>query len=346
MKTFIGRGKSVIGLDIGSYSVKLVHLLPGGKRPKLLSGLEEEFYAPEGKGPERVVEAIRKAYQRAGLKPGRGGNVITSVSGSETAVKHVEFPMLTDDELSSSVRWQAKKHLPFESEETILDYQILGKDRKSKTMSVLLAAVTKTHLAEHRQLLEKVGIEPVIIDLSPLAVMNAFLATENMVEDKAVVVLDLGANKTILNMLSPGDLFFTREIPISGHRLTTEVQHKLNITYQEAEKIKRDGESNQKLLDVLRKPLNQLVFEIRRSLTYFENRTGRKGFHKMYLAGGSARLANLGPHLHENLGVPVEDLNPLKAVVVNAEPKKQKAAAPQLTLALGLALRGLGGKGV
>ena len=346
MKTLTGRGGSAIGLDIGSYSVKLVQLSPGGRSPRFLQGLEEEFFSPEEQGPDKVVEAIKKAYRRAGIKPGRGGRVVTSVSGSETAVKQVEFPLLSDEELHSSVPWQAKKHLPFESEEAVLDYQVLGKDRKSKTMSVLLAAVTNKHLDEHRQLLQKAGVEPVIIDLSPLAVMNAFLAVENMVEDKAVVVLDLGASKTILNMFSPGGLFFTREIPISGHRLTTEVQHKLNVTYKEAEGIKRDGESNQKLMDILKKPLNQLVFEIRRSLTYFENRTGRKGFHKMYLTGGSARLANLGRHLHDSLGISVDDLNPLKAVQVAAEQKEHQAAAPQLTLALGLAIRGVGGKGV
>lgn len=340
MKTLTRRSKSAIGLDIGSHSVKLVHLSPGKEGPKLLSGLEEEFYVPDGGDLGRVAEAIRGVFQRAGLKRGRGEEVVTSLSGPETAIKQVEFPLLTDEELSSAIKWQAGKHLPFGIEEAVLDYQVLSRDKKSKSMSVLLAAVTKAHLNEHYRLLEKAGIEPLIVDLSPLAVMNAFLTTQVLVDDNAVVVLDLGASKTILDMFCPGELFFTREVPLSGHHLTAEVQRHLDVTYEEAEKIKREGESEKELLDILKGPLNQLVFEIRRSLGYYETRTGGKSFHKLYLAGGSARLANLGRHLQSNLGVPVEELNPLRGIEIDEDQKEQYAAAPQLTLALGLALRG------
>jgi type IV pilus assembly protein PilM len=342
----MSQAKSVIGLDIGSYSVKLVHLSRRGGGFHLLAGVEEEFFDPGGADPGKVVEAIREVFRRAGLKPGRGPEVVTSVGGSETAIKQVEFPPLTEAELRSSVKWQAKKYLPFGAESAVLEYQILGKDKKSKSMSVLLAAVTKTHLDEHQQLLEKTGIEPTIVDLDPLAMMNAFLATQDLVEDKAVMVLDLGASKTTLNMFSLNGLFFTRETPLSGHRLTSELQGKLNLKYEEAEKIKREGDSGGKLLDILKEPLKQLTYEIRRSLSYYENRTGGKDFHKLYLAGGGSRLPNFASHLQSTLGVSVEELNPFKGAEVEAEGEEPRAAAPQLALAFGLAMRGVGGKSV
>ena len=121
---------------------------------------------------------------------------------------------------------------------------------------------------------------------------------------------------------------------------------KWNIPYEEAEKIKREGGPGHKLLDVLKEPLKQLLYEIRRSLSYYENRTGGKDFHKLYLAGGGSRLPKFAEHLKTTLGVPVEELNPLKDVEVEADQEEPRAAAPQLALAFGLALRSVGGKSV
>lgn len=341
MKALNRRAKSVVGLDVGSYSVKLVHLLHQDEGYKLLSGLEEECFVPEGDNQEKVVEAIEKVFRRAGLRLRRGEEVVTSVSGSGTTIKQVNFPLLTDEELRSSIKWQASKHLPFGPEEAVLDYQVLSRDEESESMSILLAAVTKTHLAEHLELLRKVGIEPLIIDLSPLALLNTLLTTQELVEDRALVVLDMGAKNTILSVYRPGGLFFTREISVSGHKMTSEVQKQLGITYEEAEEIKREGASNQKLLGILKAPLDRLVFEIRRSLTYYENRTGKGGFDKLYLAGGSSRLVKIDTHIQSNLGVPVEELNPLKGIEIDESQMELRAAVPQLTLAVGLALRDL-----
>ncbi len=344
MKKLKRQVRSVVGLDIGTHSVKLVHLVHGVSGRKLLSRQVEEFFTPEAVDDiGQVTQAIREVFRRSGLKPGRGPKVITSVGGSATAIKHVEFPLLTDEELDSSVHWQAQKYLPFEAEDAVLEYQVLGKDKKEKNMSVLLAAVTNNHLKKHYQLLDQVGLEPMVIDLDPLAVINAFLSTQELVEDKSIMVLDLGASKTTINMFSRGSLFFTREVAVSGRRLTAELQSKLKIPYQEAEKVKCEGGTDHKLLQLLKEPLNQLLFEIRRSLTFYENRTGGKAFHKLYLAGGGSRLVGFAEHLHAGLGVPVEEFDPLKDVKIEPDEKKEEIATPQLALAFGLALRGVGG---
>ena len=341
MKTLTHRTNSVVGLDIGSYSVKLVHLSHGENGCQLLSSEEKEYFVPDGVDQKRIIEATKEVFHQAGLKPGRENEVVTSVSGSGTAIKQVEFPLLTDEELASSIKWEVNKHLPFGLEEAILDYQVLSRDKASGSMTVLLAAVTRAHLAEHLELLGKIGIDPPVIDLSPLAVMNALQASQDLMKNRVVVVLDLGARNTVLNIFCPGGPFFTREISTSGHQMTAEIQKQLDVTYDEAERIKREGDPSQ-LSDILKDPLNQLVFGIRRSLTYYENRMGEGGFHKLYLAGGGSRLVNLVGHLHSKLEVSVEELNPLKGIQVNGNQEALSTVAPQLTLAVGLALRKVG----
>jgi type IV pilus assembly protein PilM len=333
------RQKSVVGLDVGSHSVKLVHLNHENGTYGLLAGLVEEYPSSQGNEEQdaAILKAIKEIFQKAGLKPGSEA-VVTAVSGAGTAIKQVEFPMLTDEELKSSLQWQAGKRLPFGPEEAVLDHQVIFRDEEVEKMSVLLTAVTRVHLAEHLDLLEKVGIDPPIIDLGPLALANTLLATQDVDDKSALVVLDLGNSRTILNVFSPSGLFFTRDIDISGRKLTQEIQNQLGISYDEAERIKREGKER-RLLEILRKPLDHLIFEIRRALTYYENRRGMGGFQKVYLAGGGAHLVGLSKYLHDELGVKTKELDAFKNVKILEGKRPDKDLAPRLSLAFGLATR-------
>jgi type IV pilus assembly protein PilM len=341
MKLFKRQASSVVGLDIGSHSVKLVQLLHRNGKRQLMS-LAEERYAPS---PEQnrsaMVTAIGSVFKQADLKPNRGDAIITSVSGPGTAIKQVEFPLLTDEELKSSIKWQAGKRLPFGPDEAVLDYQVLGRDETSKKMNVLLVAVTRKCLADHLELLQEAGIDPPIIDIGPLALANAVMGTQELEEDKAVAVLDMGATNTILDVFAPGEFFFTRDIAVTGRQLTEELQKHGNTSYDEAEQTKIERADTQ-ILEAMKDPLDRLIFEIRRSLTYYENRRGRGGFQKLFLAGGGARLAQLTDRLHSLLGVPVEQFNPLNGIDTARDQVNPPEVAPQLAQAVGLALRRVG----
>jgi type IV pilus assembly protein PilM len=358
----------MIGLDIGTHSVKLVHLEHRNGRRRLLSAVEEPALSESGQDEEARVEAVRKALQRAGLRSGRGETIVTAVSGSGTAVKQVEFPLLTDEELASSVRWQAGKRLPFGPDEAVLDYQVLSRDEASDKMNVLLVAVTRVHLGEHLKFLKKAAVDPLIIDLSPLALANAVLETQELEEGKAVVVLDIGASTTILDVFAPGEFFFTRDIAVTGRQLAGETPRRnsddsrKSAAQQETATLpdadapqdtapERKEQAGQQRSDgpspeAGRTPLDRLVFEIRRSLTYYENRRGRGGFEKLFLAGGGMRLPQLSDHLHNRLGVAVERFNPLKSIDVDGDQDDLVEKAPRLALAFGLALRTVGKKDV
>jgi type IV pilus assembly protein PilM len=319
MGIFGRQTRSVVGLDIGSYSVKLVRLLHRNGKRHLLSAVEEPCVSESKEQDNARIQAVRKVFKRAGLKPGRGDVVVTAVSGSGTAIKQVEFPLLTDEELQSSIKWQAGKRLPFGAEEAVLDYQVVSQDETAKKMSVLLVAVTRNHLREHLELLKVTGVDPLIIDLSPLALANTVMGTQELEHDRAIAVVEIGASNTILDVFAPGEFFFTRDIAVTGQQLIEETGDRGRIPSQ--------------------RPEDRLIFEIRRSLTYYENRRGRGGFEKLLLAGGGARQAQLSEHLHSRLGVPVEIFDPFKGIDTGDYQEHLVEAAPQLTQAVGLALR-------
>jgi len=347
MRIFRLKASSMVGLDIGNYSVKLVHLQHRNGSYQLLSAVEEAILTESGQDEDARVKAIRKVFQQAGLKPGRREAIVTAVGGSGTAVKQVEFPLLTDEELASSVKWQAGKRLPFGPDEAVLDYQVLGRDVTSKKMHVLLVAVTRMHLREHLDLLKKAGVDPLIIDLSPLALANAVMGTQELEEDKAVAVLDIGASNAILDVFAPGKFFFTRDIAVTGRQLANETPRRKGGHPSEDADSGGKTESGEQRADgqapeTTKAPLDHLIFEIRRSLTYYENRRGRGGFQKLFLAGGGIQLPHLSDHLHTRLGVAVEKFNPLHGVEIIGDQNDLAKTAPQLALAFGLALRKVG----
>jgi len=358
MSIFKRQARSMVGLDVGSCSVKLVHLLHRNGKCQLLSAVHESYEPePEGNGEARV-NAIRKVFQRAGLKSGRGETIVTSVSGSGTAVKQVEFPLLTNEELASSVRWQAGKRLPFGPDEAVLDYQVLSRDEDSDKMNVLLVAVTRVHLGKHLELLKRAGVDPMIIDLSPLALANAVMETQELRKDKAVAMLDIGSSNTILDVFAPGEFFFTRDIAVTGRQLAGEAPRQKADSPGENTSTggktesggqRADGQASEsagQIPNSTRVSLDRLIFEIRRSLTYYENRRGRGGFEKLFLAGGGIQVPHLCDHLHTRLGVAVEKFNPLGGIEADEHQDGLAETAPQLALAFGLALRKVGKKHV
>jgi type IV pilus assembly protein PilM len=358
MKIFGSKDKAMIGLDIGTHSVKLVYMMHRNGKHQLLSAVEEPAVSESGPDEDARVKAVQKAFQRAGLKPGRGDAVVTAVSGSGTAVKQVEFPLLTDEELQSSIKWQAGKRLPFGPDEAVLDYQVVGRDETAKKMRVLLVAVTRVYLSKHLDLLGKAGVDPLIIDLGPLALANAVMGTQELEEDKAVAVLDVGASNTILDVFAPGEFFFTRDIAVTGRQLASEKRPRKKDQPQKDVASERKAETGQPKTDTwatksngqtsetAKTHLDRLVFEIRRSLTYYENRRGRDGFQKLYLAGGGIESPDLSEHLRTRLGVAVEKFNPLNSVDAGSDQDHLLEMAPRLTLAFGLALRKAGQKHV
>ncbi len=212
--------KSVIGLDIGSFAIKLVELENDGGRYKLknyfikdLYGKGEE-YDTEGPGVSRLESSLREVLSSVKLNPRRLKIVNTSIGGPVISVKQIKSIPLAPEEMESSLLFEARKHLPLDESDAVIDYQILRGDMQSQDMEILLVATTKKVFENHLKLLKSVGISPHIIDADILAVVNSYLvSTGSLMGDKALVFLDVGAKYTnclLYTSPSPRDLSTSR----------------------------------------------------------------------------------------------------------------------------------------
>ncbi len=153
----LGKTKSLIGLDIGSSSVKAVEL------KKTKAGYELVSYGIETLAQDTVVDgAIMDAPSVAekiisifdGQKI-KAKDVATSVSGHSVIVKRVSMPLMTEDELYDRVQAEASQHIPFDIADVNLSHQLL--EATENQMDVLLVAVKKDKILNHTNVLAQAG---------------------------------------------------------------------------------------------------------------------------------------------------------------------------------------------
>lgn len=346
--------KSFLGLDIGNYSIKLVEIdsEDGRFRLKNYSIIDlyedNEEFEIEGAGYSRQMEALKKGFKQLKLNPKRVKNLNCSLGGTSVAVKQIKSISLGAEELESSLSFEARKHLPLDDTDAIMDYQILDGGADAAHMEILLVATTKKAFEYQVKLLRDLGIKPKIIDAESVALVNSYLLTRGKPAiEGALIFLDIGAKFSSLTIFSDNGAFFSREIAIGGHKLTEDVRSTHNVMYSEAEHLKRErgmgallgqgGNDEQTIRVARRMAVDSLIEEIRRSLRYYTKETGIRDFDRILMCGGSAAMPNLNSHLAKALSMNVEIYNPYNIFMV--PPGFSETIGAQLAAACGLALR-------
>ncbi len=345
--------KESVGIDIGTHSVKVVHLKKlheGFKllnyeiRPTVPVGVE---YIPSDLRPDRYGPVLVEIMKTLHINPKKIQHLVTSVGGDNTSIKQIKTIFLPDDELESALFFEAKKHIPISGTDMILDYQVLNVEEKTNNMNILLAATSKDLLNEHTNTLVTAGLNPNIVDVDSLAVCNSF-ALNAFVEEGVYILLNLGAHRTNMIIWGPEAKFFARDIPFGGYHFTRDIMRRRQMEYDVADRYKLEwGLTDDpsltdartiSVLDISEKSTEDaIVEEIRRSLRFYVKEAGNSDFRKLYLMGGTAKLKGLQEYIQEKVSIPTDIFMPF--INVEMPEKFMDKKDPQLALAIGLAMR-------
>jgi len=347
MLSLFPKSENLIGLDVGSHSVKLMQansvnvtrLMSMGIAPLPRDAFSEGRLAK----PQVVADAIRMLANHLKIK---GKGVAVCISGYDVMIKKIELPTMTEDELAERMHSELGQYIPYNIDEVDVDYQIIdvAKDRPN-FMDVLLVAAKKESVTDFNNLLKLSGFDPFVVDVDFFALSNSFEATYGF-GDERIALLDIGANKTVMNIAHKGLPIFTRSISIGGNQLTDAIKDFFNISYEEAESVKL-GESMEKypvreLENIFVSTVSGWVTECRRAIDFYFHNYPEEKVAAIYLCGGSSRIPGLDKVLREHLEVPVEVFNPISRIQYDV---KQFDSAyvdyigPQMAISLGLALR-------
>ncbi len=351
----LGKKSQLLGLDIGSSSIKLVQIKEAKGKYTLekfgLQALEPEVIVDGTVMDEtRVVGAIKELIRETGSKLTK---VAVSISGHSVIVKKISLPPMPDDELEGQVRLAAEQYIPFDINEVNYDFHVLNPmdqaDDGEPQMSILLVAAKKDKVNELTELVKSAGLIPVVMDVDAFAIENMYAINYPEQTEEVIALVNIGASVMNVNILKAGSSMFTRDIPIGGNRYTEAIQREMGMTYDDAEaakKGKRGSSADPGAVATVVEGVNaELASEIARTVDYFRT-TGSEGdIGRILLCGGGCKANGLAQLLSDRMQSAVEFANPftqLDTTSVRMDPETLSDLSAEAAVGVGLAIRTMG----
>ncbi len=346
------KSKQLVGLDIGTSSIKAFQLKESGGGYQLVHAavkpLDPEIIV-DGTvmDAERVASAIREIYQENKITC---KDVALSVSGISVIVKKINLPEMTVEELDESIQWEAEQYIPFDIEDVNIEFQILrpvGEEGK-RQMEVLLVAVKKDKINEYTSLAKESGLNPVVVDVDVFALENMYEINYELNKNEAVALIDIGAGIMNINVVSDSMPAFTRDISIGGNQFTEAIQKEFGVSYEEAEKVKKgqeiEGVKFQDVVPILESVSNDIASEILRSFDFYRATASasKDQIARVMISGGCSKLKGFREFLAKQLGMEVEIINPFQNIEIvegTFDMDFIKEIAPTAAVGIGMALR-------
>lgn len=341
-------GKSVAGLDIGSSSVKIVQLKETGKGYRLINlgirPLPQEVIVDGTIMDAGVIsDTLREMVKEIKLKV---KDVAVSVSGHSVIIKKIKVQEMTEEELEKNIQFEAEQYVPFDASEVNMDFVILGASADEGKIDVLLVVVKKDVINDITTVVNDAGLNPVVVDVDAFALENMYETNYVLTSDEVVALVNVGASTTNINIIRDGISIFTRDISVGGNQFTEALQKQLQVSYDDAELLKKGDTIGEKgpedvepILGVIADNLGQ---EVQRSLDFFNSSNPDVQLSRVSLCGGGSKVKGIVKAIEQRLGIQVEMINPLESIAYNKkkfDPDYLDDIAPMLGIGMGLAIR-------
>ncbi len=334
-----------VGLDIGSKTLKLVDLTKDGKSWKLrASGIvsytgnsiedmkSDKEYAV-------LADAIKKLHKESKAS---SKEVAISLPETKVFVRPVKFPLLTDSEIASAVKWEAEQYIPMPKEEAIIQHQIIERRETSSPPStlVLLVAAPKATVSKYAKLVEMAGLRLTVVETELMSLVRSLAP-----EDQTVMIVDFGATSTDIAIAKNKQLMFSRSIPTAGDAFTRAVAQGLGVEQRQAEEYKKAyglsvSQLDGKVKAVLDPIFRTVIDEMKKANQFYKSEAQEDSPSGVLLSGGTSNMPDVSSYFTASLGMEVVIGNPFLQVKLDPEASKSLAGyAPLYSVAAGLAMR-------
>ena len=355
--------ESTVGIDIGSSCIKAVEIEPAANGWTLTNAAvaptpQEAIKDGIVVNIQDVSQEIRNMLKESGI---RATGATCAISGSQVIVRQVQFPKMPRSTLRKSIKYEASKYISSSTEDSIVEFEILGDAEDPGQMNVMLVATPRDMVDSRVSVIESAGLEPLVIDIEAFALIRSlveFSASDEYLH-RTVALIDTGASHTDVNIVSRGEFALTRNIPIAGESFTNAIKSLAGGSFEEAEKMKLEmtaergvdqlnAEQDSRSWRVVQPLLDEMIREIRRSVHYYQSQFPEGStdalVSKIVLTGGSARMPGMDAYMSSKLSIPAQIADVFRETAIKtgdvSEPFLEEHG-PVLAVGAGLALKEL-----
>ena len=361
-------GGSVLGIDIGASSAKIVQLRPKGGSA-ILETYGEIALGPYGGqpigkavklSPEKTSEAIIDLMKEANV-PARSGGI--SIPFSSSLISVLELPKVAQDALKRMVPIEARKYIPIPVSEVSLDWFVIPEDDSEKSafdrvstpaaparapmQEVLLVAIHNDTISAYQTIAKTAGIQVEFYEIEIFSAVRSSLSHGIA----PILVVDLGAATTKMYIVERGVVRLTHLVTSGGQHMTENLARSLTWEFEKAERVKRERglndsaaystDENDRIKTAMLSTLSRLFSEVNRVLLSYGQRYNKSVSH-VVLTGGGASLPGLAVYAKEALNADVTIADPFartEAPAFLGDVLRQ--IGPGFSVSVGLVLRKL-----
>lgn len=354
------KGQSVLGIDIGSSSLKAVQLRKEKERA-ILETYGELATGPYGQAfvgqavqlvEDKMVEMIKDVIKEAGITT---KEAVVSIPLRSSFVTLVDLPQMGEKELAEAVPFEARRYIPVPTQEVVIDWWAIPEGfgtqkqkedevfaKKKKTMQVLLVAIHKNIIEKYQSIIKAAGLKAKSFEIEVFSTMRSIIRHEL----SPILIIDFGASSTKMTMIDYGIVRMSHTIDRGSQDLTSALAKSLGIEFARAEEIKREiglspKPEYQQEVGVIEPLLDYVLSDAGRMVEDYRKKSGRAATH-VVLAGGGALLNGLVDFTVKRVGLTAKLADPFARLEypVFLQPVL-KDIGPSFATAIGLAMREL-----
>jgi len=344
--------KSFLSVDFGAGSLKLAEFEVTEAGALLLRQYAVRSLGLEGSQEAKREAVVLKALQEVLAERGiKAGPVNVCAPGFHVFSKFVKLPPVDPGKVTQIIQYEAQQNVPFPLAEVVWDYQILGTAAGGE-LEVLLVAIKADIVEGLFKTTEQAGLKLQLCDVSAAALCNAFRYNYGDLEDCSML-LDIGAKTSNLLFFEKGKIF-ARSISLGANSITQDFANEAKLKFDQADKIKIDegfvslggayeepeNPHQAAISKIARQFMTRLHIQVNQTLQFYRGQQGGGAPARVFLAGGASIMPYTAQFFAEKLNVPVEYLNPFRAVQidpsVNLEELSKVAHALGEVVGLGL----------
>jgi type IV pilus assembly protein PilM len=349
-----GSSKSVLGIDIGASSIKVVQI-KNKKGRAVLQTYGEISLGPYAQkqigqatklGPEKIIEALKDVLTES--------NVTTvdsaiSVPMRSSMVAIFRVPQMKDKQLSQMIPIEARKYIPVPISEVALDWfivpssEVLDEKSDQKFIEAMVVAIHNDVLSSFNQIVSGSKVSTSFFEVEMFSTARSVLDTAY---NLPVMIIDVGAGATKVYITERGVVRDSHIISRGSQDITLNASRSMGISFDYAEKLKRNygknkTEQDEAIRTAVINVMNPILSDANSILNSFQKRHN-KNVSRAVFVGGGALLTGLDAMAQKKLGVEVMMGDPFSKVEVPAFLMEVlKETGLSFTVAIGIALRKL-----
>ena len=347
MKLFSSKSKAVVGVDVGTHSIKVVELSGSPANPRVLAWgvapLPADAFSENAIAkPDDVAEVLNSLFVKSGIK---ASDVAVSISSSHAITKVLGMPAdLSEVELEEQVSIEALHFIPYPIDEVNIDFEVIGQSATNELENeVLLVACRRTIVDSYIDLIESSGLTLKYVDLDTYAIERVYRSQNTLGSNsnEPVAIFDVGSSNSHLMIVDDERVIYSRHQNFGASQLVKLIRKEYGVSADEANEILNSSQPPGDFVTAVQEPFAEMLQqEISRALQFFYSSSSYSNIDSIVLCGACCSLEGLAGDLEVKVRAKVSVMDPIANATVQTNREGIKGLAPSLSVAYGLALRG------